>query len=135
MDPLVAYKRALTTWANWIPANIDPKKSLVFFSTSSPKHFNSTYWNQMNGQRCYGQTEPVEFTGSMSFPVTLLDITGLSQFRKDGHPSIYSSLVTGDEKQDPGDYADCSHWCLPGVPDTWNELLYVTLLSKGLGKS
>eukprot|EP00253_Pinus_taeda_P015374 PITA_15374 len=150
MDPLVAYKRALTTWANWIPANIDPKKSLVFFSTSSPKHFNSTYWNQMNGQRCYGQTEPVEFAGysppaipqvpivkevigSMSFPVTLLDITGLSQFRKDGHPSIYSSLVTGDEKQDPGDYADCSHWCLPGVPDTWNELLYVTLLSKGLG--
>lgn len=39
MDPLVAYKRALMTWENWIPANIDPKKSLDFFSTSSPTHY------------------------------------------------------------------------------------------------
>jgi hypothetical protein len=23
---------------------------------------------------------------------------------------------------------DCSHWCLPGIPDSWNELLYSTLL-------
>ncbi len=22
----------------------------------------------------------------------------------------------------------CSHWCLPGVPDTWNELVYSFLL-------
>ncbi|KAJ0441629.1 putative PC-Esterase [Helianthus annuus] len=20
---------------------------------------------------------------------------------------------------------DCSHWCLPGVPDAWKEILYV----------
>lgn len=108
------------------------------------------YWNQKNGQKCYGQTEPVQFEGysppvipqvpivkevigTMIFPVTLLDITGLSQFRKDGHPSIYSSTVTSDEKQHPEQFADCSHWCLPGVLDTWNELLYVTLLSKGVG--
>lgn len=73
------------------------------------------YWNQKNGHKCYGQTEPVQFEGysppvipqvpivkevigTMIFPVTLLDITGLSQFRKDGHPSIYSSTVTSDEK-------------------------------------
>ncbi|KAK9922706.1 hypothetical protein M0R45_031158 [Rubus argutus] len=22
---------------------------------------------------------------------------------------------------------DCSHWCLPGLPDTWNDLLYAAL--------
>ncbi|CAI5972322.1 unnamed protein product [Closterium sp. NIES-65] len=27
---------------------------------------------------------------------------------------------------------DCVHWCLPGVPDTWNELLYADLLQSDL---
>ncbi|KAL5982566.1 hypothetical protein ACLOJK_016640 [Asimina triloba] len=25
---------------------------------------------------------------------------------------------------------DCSHWCLPGVPDAWNELLYILFLRR-----
>ncbi|CAK9133262.1 unnamed protein product [Ilex paraguariensis] len=53
-------------------------------------------------------------------PVYLLDITTLSQYRKDAHPTYYS----GDH---PG--LDCSHWCLPGLPDTWNQLLYAALIS------
>lgn len=55
----------------------------------------------------------------MQKPVYLLDITFLSQLRKDAHPSAYS-----------GDHAgvDCSHWCLPGLPDTWNQLLYAALV-------
>ncbi|XP_071725316.1 protein trichome birefringence-like 1 [Rutidosis leptorrhynchoides] len=24
--------------------------------------------------------------------------------------------------------ADCNHWCLPGLPDTWNNLLYASIL-------
>jgi hypothetical protein len=28
---------------------------------------------------------------------------------------------------------DCVHWCLPGVPDTWNELLYALLFKEGWG--
>ncbi|CAN6921912.1 unnamed protein product, partial [Brassica oleracea var. botrytis] len=28
---------------------------------------------------------------------------------------------------------DCSHWCLPGVPDTWNEILYTKFLSMNYG--
>lgn len=58
--------------------------------------------------------------------VEFLNITYLAEFRKDGHPSIYYLQ--------PGMVAfvqDCSHWCLPGVPDTWNEILYVYLLSNG----
>jgi len=55
----------------------------------------------------------------MHNPASLLDITYLSQLRKDGHPSIYAGA--GPK------YLDCSHWCLAGVPDTWNQLLYTVL--------
>lgn len=58
--------------------------------------------------------------------VQFLNITYLSEFRHDGHPSLH---------REPGTPVpitqDCSHWCLPGVPDTWNELLYANLLRKG----
>lgn len=52
-------------------------------------------------------------------PVYLLDVTTLSQLRKDAHPSRYTSDHVG---------ADCTHWCLPGLPDTWNQLLYAALI-------
>lgn len=54
-----------------------------------------------------------------STPIRLLDITTLSQLRKDGHPSKYNNFGG----------MDCTHWCLAGVPDTWNQLLYAELLA------
>ena len=48
----------------------------------------------------------------------ILDITRMSEFRADGHPS-----ASGGKKHD-----DCMHWCLPGVTDTWNDL-FVTHLN------
>lgn len=56
----------------------------------------------------------------------LLNITYLTEFRSDGHPSMHREPGTPVPAPQ-----DCSHWCLPGVPDTWNELLYAQLLSKG----
>lgn len=53
-------------------------------------------------------------------PVYLLDITGLSQLRKDAHPVYYGRHSGG---------FDCSHWCVPGLPDTWNLLLYTALFT------
>lgn len=50
----------------------------------------------------------------MKTHVELLDITVLSQLRIDGHPSFYGVSSTG---------CDCTHWCLAGVPDTWNLIL------------
>lgn len=61
----------------------------------------------------------------MTTPVTYLNITKLTDYRKDAHPSIYTSPKIVPEK-----FQDCSHWCLPGVPDTWNELLYASLVMK-----
>ncbi|KAK3002694.1 hypothetical protein RJ639_018781 [Escallonia herrerae] len=58
--------------------------------------------------------------------VQFLNITYLTEFRKDGHPSRHREPGTPIDAPQ-----DCSHWCLPGVPDTWNELLYAHLLSMG----
>lgn len=59
--------------------------------------------------------------------VEIINITQLSEYRKEGHPSIYRKQWDApSEKQllNPSSYSDCIHWCLPGVPDVWNELLY-----------
>jgi hypothetical protein len=56
----------------------------------------------------------------MSKPVFLLDITLLSQLRRDAHPSAYSGGHPGN---------DGSHWCPAGLPDTWNQILYASLLA------
>lgn len=63
-----------------------------------------------------------EVLKQMKTRVTLLDITRLSEYRIDGHPSVYGWKSGKSIKSQ--NIQDCSHWCLPGVPDTWNELLF-----------
>ncbi|KAB5541126.1 hypothetical protein DKX38_014100 [Salix brachista] len=93
---------------------------------------------------CYGETAPISgmtYPGAypdqmrvvdavirdMHNPPYLLDITMLSELRKDAHPSIYSGDLSPQQRADPVGSADCSHWCLPGLPDTWNQLFYAAL--------
>ncbi|XP_021288361.1 protein trichome birefringence-like 41 [Herrania umbratica] len=134
MDRLAAFKEGLTTWSRWVDSNVDPHTTQVFFQGISPTHYDGKQWNGPMTATCQGETKPLngttypgglppavdivkEVLGSMSKSVTLLDITMLSLLRKDGHPSLYS----GKEGN------DCSHWCLAGVPDSWNEILYAIL--------
>lgn len=106
-------------------------------------------WDGDDGQNCYAETEPIakeEYWGSGSdlammrvvesvvdrlkargLGVQILNITQLSEYRKEAHPSIYRRQwepLTKEQEAKPISYADCFHWCLPGVPDVWNELLY-----------
>lgn len=60
----------------------------------------------------------------MKTPVTFFNITGMSSYRVDGHPSIFGRSTSSRIQ-------DCSHWCLPGVPDSWNEMLYYHLVVNG----
>ncbi|KAL3653152.1 Protein pmr5 [Castilleja foliolosa] len=150
MDRLVALEKGLRTWAKWIDTNIDITKSRVFFQGISPTHYNPSEWNAgsvTSSRSCYGETMPTtemsgypvtysdqmnvlqEVFGSMNNPPFLLDITMLSAIRKDAHPSIYNGDLTPGQRANPDHSADCSHWCLPGVPDTWNQLLYTALFS------
>ncbi len=67
----------------------------------------------------------------MKTHVTYLNISRLTDFRNDAHPSVYRKRdLTDEERKSPLGFQDCSHWCLPGVPDAWNELLFAELLVK-----
>ncbi|CAI5471545.1 unnamed protein product [Closterium sp. Yama58-4] len=64
--------------------------------------------------------------GVFGTTVHLLNITHLSAYRGDAHPSSWDARFSAPKAQQ-----DCLHWCLPGVPDTWNELLYTHIMEKG----
>ena len=103
-------------------------------------------WN--SGGACDHETEPIKnetylsqypskmvvlekILRNMKTPVSYLNVTRMTDYRKDGHPSVYrKQSLTEEERRSPLRYQDCSHWCLPGVPDSWNELLYAELLVK-----
>uniref|UniRef100_A0A0E0KCE1 Uncharacterized protein n=1 Tax=Oryza punctata TaxID=4537 RepID=A0A0E0KCE1_ORYPU len=148
MDRMVAFQRGMATWANWVDANVDPAKTRVFFQSMSPTHYSSKEWANPVSKNCYGETAPaaaglnattaqatsgqdqvIQATlRSMKSPVRLLDISALSALRKDAHPSVYSGDLSPAQRSNPGGgSADCSHWCLPGLPDTWNQLFYALL--------
>ncbi|PHT76708.1 hypothetical protein T459_20230 [Capsicum annuum] len=134
-----AFEEAMKTWADWIDQNVNLTKTTVFFRSISPEH------KGQNG--CYNKTQPITDTShvtplpesvmeitdrtlsKMRVPVRYLNITKLSKYREDAHPSIYAKktgLASMKRKLKPP--SDCSHWCLPGLPDTWNRLLYVSLV-------
>lgn len=150
LDTPVAYKIGLKTWANWIDSNINPNKTRVFFTTMSPTHTRSEDWNNTEGLKCFNETKPVlkkKYWGSgsdkrmmsvvasigkkMKVPVTFINITQLSEYRIDAHASVYTEtggkLLTEEQRADPLHHADCIHWCLPGVPDTWNRIFLAYL--------
>ncbi|CAD6240495.1 unnamed protein product [Miscanthus lutarioriparius] len=112
MDRTQAFTKALHTWARGQDWGASPKKT------------------------CMGETQPLNGTGpypggpipqqailsgvlaGMAKPVYLLDFTYLSQLRKDAHPTKYDGGIFG---------GDCTHWCVAGLPDTWNVLFYAAL--------
>lgn len=61
----------------------------------------------------------IKIVRKMTVPVTVLHVTPMVAFRSDGHVGTWS---------DNPSVPDCSHWCLPGVPDMWNEILFSYLL-------
>jgi hypothetical protein len=66
----------------------------------------------------------------MKTPVAYLNITRMTDCRKEGHPSIYRKQKLSEEQKAPELYQDCSQWCLRGVPDSWNEVLDAKILVK-----
>ncbi|CAN1320816.1 Protein trichome birefringence-like 2 [Linum perenne] len=146
---LEAYKRALKTWGRWVDRSIDTNRTHVFFRGYSVTHFKGGQWN--SGGKCHKETEPIFNTThlakyptkmkvlenvlhEMKTPVSYLNISRLTDHRKDGHPSIYRKKYDTPEELLAAERSqDCSHWCLPGVPDTWNELLYASMLKARIG--
>ncbi|KAM6583071.1 hypothetical protein CsatB_010073 [Cannabis sativa] len=143
-----AYRMAMKSMLRWVRRNMDPKKTRVFFTSMSPIHDKSIGWGGKAGGNCYNETKIIEdpnYWGSdrrsilkvsgdvlskSKYPITFLNITQLSSYRKDAHTSIYKKQwnpLTPHQLANPISYADCVHWCLPGLQDTWNELLFAKL--------
>ena len=115
------------------------------YRSFSPRHFAGGDWKS-GGQCRHGinvselevPTPPPEFTSTLNAlsaahrawrgnrlrAFSLLDITTMSLPREDAHPGRLATSSAGRY--------DCSHWCLPGLPDVWNHLLAATLGIDGL---
>ncbi|CAK7325878.1 unnamed protein product [Dovyalis caffra] len=126
----VAYMRVLTTWSKWVDKNVDPNRTTVFFSSMSPLHIKSLDWENPDGVKCAKETTPIlnssmplnvgtdrrllvvaaNITGSMKVPVHFINITKLSEYRKDAHTSVYTirqgKMLTPEQQADPATYAD-----------------------------
>ncbi|KAK9152979.1 hypothetical protein Sjap_000459 [Stephania japonica] len=136
---------------HWKGVDVLVFESYVWWMYKPVINATSWEWRPGSDENCFNETHPIEGrtywgTGSsleimgavadvlreMKTNVTYMNITQLSEFRKDGHTTVYTErrgkLLTKEQKADPKTYGDCIHWCLPGVPDTWNEILYAYLL-------
>ncbi|XP_010520612.1 PREDICTED: protein trichome birefringence-like 12 [Tarenaya hassleriana] len=125
-----------------------PAKTLKFWRLQSPRHFYGGEWNQ-NGSCLFDKPLDENELDLWFDPsnngvnkearrlnhfiknalqgtnIKLLDLTRLSEFRADAHPAIWLG------KQDAVAIwgQDCMHWCLPGVPDTWVDILAKLILN------
>ncbi|CAH8351092.1 unnamed protein product [Eruca vesicaria subsp. sativa] len=126
-------------------------KPLVLFRTTTPDHFEFGEWN--TGGYC-DRTMPfkedeaklktvddvmreVELDmfqkglGEGSTNFRLLDTTGMSLLRPDGHPGPYRHPHPFVGVKDKSTIQnDCLHWCLPGPIDSWNDVMVETILNR-----
>ncbi|XP_071738455.1 protein trichome birefringence-like 34 [Rutidosis leptorrhynchoides] len=154
VDNVRAYKMALNTWSQWVHANINRDRTKMFFMGVTATHSKAEDWGGKHLGTCYKEKEPVKdenYWESGTDPkmlrilestlgklkakgvnVQLVNITQLTQQRKDGHPTLHRRLwrpLTDEQIKNPARTSDCTHWCLPGVPDIWNELLLAYIFS------
>ncbi|KAI3775193.1 hypothetical protein L1987_49762 [Smallanthus sonchifolius] len=148
-----AYRKALETVLSWMNTEVNKTRTQVFFRTYAPVHFRGGSWRA--GGNCHLETLPnLGSTPSQSSStwtqyhifrdvisnqsktssieatkvMNILNTTIMSSRRKDGHPSLY---YLGPKLSPAAAHRqDCSHWCLPGVPDAWNEILYALILKQ-----
>ncbi|XP_020238782.1 protein trichome birefringence-like 10 [Cajanus cajan] len=141
-----AFRKSMETVVGWIANEVNLNKTYVLFRTYAPVHFRGGDWNTGGG--CHLETLPdlgslpevsdIHFTTiidvlsertnkSEVLNLDLLNVTKMSMRRRDGHASIY---YLGPDGTASMQRQDCSHWCLPGVPDSWNEMLYALLLKR-----
>ncbi|XP_062177230.1 protein trichome birefringence-like 10 [Alnus glutinosa] len=144
-----AYRKSIETVVHWIQTKLNSSKTQVFFRTYAPVHFRGGDWRA--GGNCHMETLPelgsslvpsdswaqfkianamlsAHINTSEAVKFEMLNVTHMSARRKDGHSSLY--YLGPDTGPAPIHRQDCSHWCLPGVPDTWNELLYALFLKR-----
>ncbi|KAK4788709.1 hypothetical protein SAY86_020028 [Trapa natans] len=146
-----AYRKALGLIFNFIIKAGQQQKTVVFFRTSTPDHFENGEW--FSGGTCnrtipfkdgeiemkdvdklMRNVELEEFNkaetrasdsgqSGVALKLKLLDTTRLSLLRPDGHPGLYRQFQPFAKDKNAQVQTDCLHWCLPGPIDSWNDLI------------
>nr|AAD25931.1 hypothetical protein [Arabidopsis thaliana] len=153
-DPVIIPNSISKHGENWKDADYLIFNTYIWWTRHSTIKVLSSDWGFNEGSKCEKETEPIlnmskpinvgtnrrlyeialNATKSTKVPIHFLNITTMSEYRKDGHTSFYGSingkLMTPEQKLDPRTFADCYHWCLPGLPDSWNELLSLYIIYK-----
>ncbi|OEL21944.1 Protein ESKIMO 1 [Dichanthelium oligosanthes] len=140
--------------ANWEGVDYLIFNTYIWWMNTPQMKTVSEGWGNPNAVKCFSETQPaINYTKKLEVgtdwdlfataqsvtrsmkkvPVHFINITALSEIRKDGHTSVNTlrqgKLLTAEQKANPRKFADCIHWCLPGVPDTWNEFVYGHIMS------
>lgn len=118
-----AYPKAMLTVATWLGnrSNFDGN---VVFRSYSPSHHRrecagrtvlkdeeAAQLTQLDNITRYDIAVRAAMKGTHAY---FMNVSLLSAVRGDGHPWMASPHRP---------QADCTSWCLPGVPDSWNEIL------------
>ncbi|CAN4091543.1 unnamed protein product [Withania somnifera] len=121
MSVETAFQKSIVTLVDWISREVNMSKTKIFFRTYAPVHFRGGDWKtdgscqtHLNLRRSFMSYH--SSNKSKARNIGLQNVTGMTSRRRDGHLSY------------------CCHWCLPGVPDSWNELLYAILLKQELAQ-
>lgn len=145
-----AIRRSIPTLMDWISREVNLSRTHLIFRTYAPVHFSGGEWNTGGG--CDLETVPDLGVSPMSTEkytefktvvdalaehrrlqdIELLNVTSMTHQRRDGHSSLY--YLGPAVRPSPSQRQDCSHWCLPGVPDSWNELLYAVILKREMSR-
>lgn len=134
---MAAYREMLWTVRRSIEDNARASRLVVWRSVSST-HFAGNDWTTRGAQCSKGFSN--EATVHHAGPIIsgffnsqrsimggirtdgfrFLDVTEMSAKRGDAH--------LGSRGQQNMKAADCAHWCLPGLPDTWSDMLFTIML-------
>ncbi|CAI7905824.1 unnamed protein product [Closterium sp. NIES-53] len=84
--------------------------------TFSAYHYNNAFSSGDAAKSCMDMRGQVmNGTRMLSYPqFKIVDIARSSLARPDAHQGQF----TGNDRP------DCSHWCVPGVPDSWSDIVY-----------
>ncbi|KAJ7974521.1 Trichome birefringence-like family [Quillaja saponaria] len=139
------FRIAFRTAFKYINSCKNCKKMVTLFRTFAPAHFESGAWNSggycnstsplSEGEVDFGKFEwqlrnaqIEEFEGAKEegnrtgHKFELVDVTRAMLMRPDGHPGAHwgNKWMKG--------YNDCTHWCMPGPVDIWNELMMEVMI-------
>ncbi|CAI7765412.1 unnamed protein product [Closterium sp. NIES-53] len=114
-------------------------KGLALWLSYTPSHYSSSNPPSCDFNAPYPPTMPITDKSAVSFndiekraaraskSVKHMDLTAMMALRPDGHVQKYYGPAKNSKTK-----WDCLHWCLPGVPDAWTDVLQQMLIYRGL---